>query len=102
MPTYEFENTETGEQFEIFCSWKEREGFLKDNPHVRGVIITAPTKVSTVGERTGLGNSGGFNEVLSKVGEKFPNSPLDRQTRRRTATEVKRDNVIKKHGLDKL
>ena len=37
MPIYEFVDTETGEEFELFLKISEREEFLKDNPTVKKV-----------------------------------------------------------------
>jgi hypothetical protein len=44
MPTYEFLNTETDEQFERFMSIKHREQFLLENPHIHS-LISAPAIV---------------------------------------------------------
>ena len=38
MPTYDFENTETGEVFEEMMSISAREKYLKDNPHIRQLV----------------------------------------------------------------
>ena len=35
MPTYDFVNTETGEEFEEFMSISAREQYLKDNPKIQ-------------------------------------------------------------------
>ena len=34
MPTYDFENTKTGEVFEKFISISDKEKYLKDNPDI--------------------------------------------------------------------
>jgi len=38
MPTYNFIDTVTNEEFELFMKWSERETFLKENPHVQSVL----------------------------------------------------------------
>ncbi len=55
MPTYDFENTETGEVEEKFMSISAKEQYLKDNPHMKQII-----------------NGGNFiysNNVLKKAGD---------------------------------
>ena len=42
MPTYIFEDQNTGEQFEKFMSISSREQYLKDNPHLKTLITSAP------------------------------------------------------------
>ena len=35
MPTYNFKNTDTGEEFEEIMSMSEREKFLEQNSHIK-------------------------------------------------------------------
>lgn len=69
MPTYRFENTETGEIFEKWMLMAEKEPYLKDNPHLKPLI---PTQVNAfdVGDwRDKLTSKHpSWNEVLKKVG----------------------------------
>ena len=96
MPTYEFENTETGEVFERFLSIDGKANFLKNYPNIKQRITT----VNIIGgARVGTGKLGGFKEVLQKVGEGHPGSYVDRKHNRRTAKQVATDNVAKKHGV---
>ncbi len=101
MPTYVFQNTETGEEFEKFMGISEADTYLEENPHIKR-MVQAPQIISKSGDRTNMGGKGGFNEVLHKVADKHLQSALAKQVKTRTASEVKRDQVIKKHGLDKL
>ena len=101
MPTYEFYNTVTGQMEEHFMSYKDLDAFIEECPHLEK-RVSAPQIISKSGDRTNLGGKGGFNEVLHKVADKHPQSALAKQVKTRTASEVKRDQVIKKHGLDKL
>ena len=96
MPTYTLEDTETGEQHDVFMSWDDLQEYKKGNPHLKQVI-GSPNIVSQVGSRTGLGGSGGFNEVLHRVADKHPRSDLAKSIKRRSTKEVKTDEVIKKH-----
>ena len=42
MPTYDFENKETGEVEELILKISEYDDFLKDNPQLKRVYLTAP------------------------------------------------------------
>ena len=55
MPTYDFENTETGEVEEKFMSISAKEQYLKDNPHIKQKIGAAKFVSS--------------NKVLNKAGD---------------------------------
>ena len=96
MPTYNFVDTETGEEFELFMKWSGRETFLKENPHIQP-ILTAPAIVSSV---AGMGSHrvpDGFKEVLSKVAEKHPGSSVGEKYGRKSIKEARTAQVVKKH-----
>tara|TARA_B100001113_G_C21117770_1_gene626096 strand:+ start:493 stop:816 length:324 start_codon:yes stop_codon:yes gene_type:complete len=76
MPLYDFEDTETGEQFELQLKISEKDEFLKSNPNLRQVIGTP----MIVGGVDGLRKPDeGFKEVLSKIGEQNPQTPFGRE-----------------------
>jgi predicted nucleic acid-binding Zn ribbon protein len=98
MPTYQFLNTETDEEFEVLMKISEREEYLKNNPHIQPVL-TAPalvSGVSTSNSRTGRVPSG-FNEVLSKVAEKHPTSKVAERYGKKSIKQVKTEQIVKKH-----
>ena len=96
MPTYEFENTETGEVFERFLSIDGKANFLKNYPNIKQRMTT----VNVIsGARVSTRKLGGFKEVLQKVGEENPGSAVDKAYNRRTAKQVAIDKVAKKHGM---
>jgi hypothetical protein len=98
VPTYEFLNTETGEEFETLMKISEREEYLKNNPHIVP-IISAPSIVS--GVSTSNSKQGkvpdGFKEVLSKVAEAHPTSEVGNRHGRKSIKDVKTREIIKKH-----
>lgn len=98
MPTYSFVNTETGEEFESFMKISERTDYLKQNPHIQPVV-SAPAIIGGVGSYQK--NSSGFNEVLSRVAEAHPASPLAEKVGGRSIKDVKTREVVKKH-VDKI
>ena len=76
MPTYRFENVETGEVFEKWMYMSEKEGYLKDNPHLKPLIPTQ-MNVGEVGEWTNklVNKHPGWNEVLGRA-SKMPGSKV--------------------------
>jgi predicted nucleic acid-binding Zn ribbon protein len=98
MPTYQFRNTQTDEEFEVLMKISEREEYLKNNPHIQS-IITAPalvSGVSTSNSRSGRVPSG-FNEVLSKVAEAHPTSKVGQRFGKKSIKQVKTEQIVKKH-----
>ena len=69
-------------------SYKDLDKFAEDNPHLEK-RISSPNIVSKVGSRTGLGGTGGFNEVLSKVADAHPRSDLAKQLREEQRKKLK-------------
>jgi predicted RND superfamily exporter protein len=96
MPTYEFLNKETGEEFEVLMKISEREEYLKNNPHIQP-ILTAPSIVSGVSTSNANRVPDGFKEVLSKVAEKHPTSKVAERYGRKSIKQVKTEQIVKKH-----
>lgn len=84
MPLYEFEDTDTGEKFEIMLKISEREDFLKANPNVKSVM-SAPMIVGGVDGLRKVDD--GFNEVLQKIGEQNPQTPFGREVIKSTTAK---------------
>ena len=66
MPTYEFQDTNTGEVFEKILKISEREQFLKENPHIEQRI----SSVRPVIDSARLGRmkpDQGFRDLLSSM-----------------------------------
>ena len=94
MPIYELINTETQEIFEKIMKLAEYEEFIKENPHIQQMLISAPAMVSS----SGMGKMpDGFKEVLSKVGEAHPNSRIGQEYHNKTNAQVKAREIVKKH-----
>ena len=76
MPTYRFENTETGEIFEKWMYMSEKDGYLKDNPHLKPLIPTQ-MNVGEVGDWANklVNKHPGWNDVLHKA-SKMPGSKV--------------------------
>lgn len=72
-----------------------REEYLKENPHIQQVLTPTAlvSMVGTVGGKT----DAGFKEVMSKIAEKHPASPLADRYGRKSTKEVKVKEVREKH-----
>jgi hypothetical protein len=96
MPTYNFINTDTGEEFEAFMKISEREEYLSANPHIQSVM-TAPAIISGTSTSTQNRVPDGFKEVLSKVAEAHPTSDVAKKHGQKSIKQVKTDQIVKKH-----
>ena len=94
MPRYDFYNTETGELIEYTMSWRDLDDFKLNNPHLKQQV-SAPQIVGGTGDR--VKTDAGFKEVLSKVGSKFPDSPLDKRYNSQSVKDIKTREIVKKH-----
>ena len=76
MPIYEFMNTKTNEVEEHVMKYSEKEQFIKDNPHLKPGIYTAPN-IDYDGGGSVLKKAGdGWKEVQDRIKSGMP--PKDR------------------------
>lgn len=98
MPTYTFEDKETGEVFEKTMKISERDVFVEENPHLTQLITGAPSMVSGVsGVSTSVRQSDGMKEVFQKAAEAHPNSPLAERYGKKSIKDIKTREVVNKH-----
>jgi hypothetical protein len=75
MPTYNFRNKETGEEFEKFMGISARDVYLQENPQLESLVAGAPMVCDPV--RVGVRKKdAGFTEVLQKIHSRAPGSQL--------------------------
>jgi hypothetical protein len=75
LPTYDFENTKTGEVFEDIMKYSEKVDFLKKNPHI--IALVSPIKI---GDPVRLGVKrvdNGFKDMLHKVKAAHPKGNIN-------------------------
>lgn len=96
MPTYQFLNTETGEEYEVLMKISEREEYLKNNPHIQ-TVISAPALVTGTTASKQNRVPDGFKDVLSKVSEAHPGSSLAKKHLKKSIKQVKTEQIVKKH-----
>ena len=95
MPTYTFENIKTGEEYTIHMSMSEIDEYIKKNKNVRQVF----TSLNIVGGVAGLTHKpdSGFKDVVQKIAEKHPGSPLAEKYKKKSIKEIRTKQVIDKH-----
>ena len=96
MPTYNFKNTETGEEWEELFSMSEREKFLEQNPHIQQLPSLFAMSGGT-GDR--IKNDGGWKDQMSRIAEANPGSPLSDRYGKESTKSINTRNVLKKHGV---
>lgn len=77
MPIYEFRDKHTGDVWEEFLSISAKEDYLEENPDIE-LVIGAPAIISGIAGVTHKTDSG-FNDLLNRIGNANPNSPLAQQ-----------------------
>lgn len=98
MPLYKFLNMESGEVEQHSLRITEYDQFKETNSHLKRYFESDDVP-PTIGGVGGIKTDGGFKEVLSKVAEAHPNSALAQKTISKSSTQVKTDQVKRKHGL---
>ena len=100
MPTYRFYNKKTKEEYEDLMSIAEMEEFIKKK-HIKLLPPTQMNILSSVGS-VDTHTDNGFKEVLSKVSEAHPESPLARRYGRRSVKDTQIERIRKKHRNRKI
>jgi hypothetical protein len=100
MPTYEFLNTKTKKLEEHVMSIAAYDEFKLKNPHLERYIESAPLfSYSGTGDLSGKKTDNTWKEVMHKIAEQNPRSPLAEKVLRKDTKRVKTDQVFKKHKL---
>jgi hypothetical protein len=94
MPIYSFYNNETDETYDLLMKYDEKKPYLDANPNVVEVFLKAPGIVGGTGDGGKVPDH--FKEVMSRVADQNPYSPVAQQYGRKDAKSVKvRDAVDK-------
>ena len=98
MPTYEFVNKKTGKIEEHMMSISACDTFKADNPHLERYYSDAPLFSYTgSGDFAGKKTDNTWKEVMHKIAEKNPRSPLAEKVLRKDTKRIKTDQVLEKH-----
>ena len=95
MPTYNFKDTKTGQEFEEFFTMNGKDLFLKQNPDIVQLPSLFSMSASGTGDR--IKTDDGWKENLSRIAEAHPNSPLADRYARKSIKDVKTKQVVEKH-----
>jgi len=90
---------QTGKIVRFDIKISEYDAFRKEHPELERYHETAPAFVYDGRPVSGYDSKtdNGFKEVLSKIADAHPHSPLADRYRRKTVKEVKTRQVVKKH-----
>jgi len=100
MPTYEFLNTKTKKIEEHIMSVSAYDDFKADNPHLERYYSDAPLfSYSGTGDLSGKKTDNTWKEVMHKIAEQNPRSPMAEKVLKKDTKRVKTDQVFKKHKL---
>jgi|TARA_B110000503_G_C6797944_1_gene269894 hypothetical protein len=95
MPTYNFRNKKTNEEWQDLMTIAEMEKFVKKK-HIELLPPTQMNIVSGVGSVDSKTDSG-WKEVMSKISEAHPVSHLAERYGKKSVKDTQIDKVIKKH-----
>jgi|TARA_B110000977_G_scaffold127958_1_gene163437 hypothetical protein len=95
MPTYNFRNKKTNEEWQDLMTIAEMEKFVKKK-HIELLPPTQMNIVSGVGSVDSKTDSG-WKEVMSKISEAHPVSHLADRYGKKSVKDTQIDKVIKKH-----
>ena len=100
MPTYEFINKKTKQLEEHVMSIAAYDQFKADNSHLERYYSDAPPfSYSGTGDLSGKKNDNTWKEVMHKIAEQNPRSPMAEKVLKKDTKRVKTDQVFKKHKL---
>ena len=100
MPTYEFVNTKTKKIEEHTMSISAYDEFKAGNPHLERYYSDAPMFSYTGGgDFAGKKTDNTWKEVMSKIAEQNPRSPLADNVLKKNAKRIKTDQILKKHKI---
>lgn len=98
MPIYEFLNTKTKKIEEHTMSISVYDQFKEQNPHLERYYSDAPLfSYSGTGDMAGKKTDNTWKEVMHKIAEQNPQSPLADKVLRKSAKRVKTDQILEKH-----
>lgn len=93
MPLYEFIDTNTGEKWEDVMSYDAYKTYLAENPHINPVYTISI--IGGTGDR--IKTDSGFSDVLSRIAQANPHSPLAQTHGDKGVKASKTRNVVNKH-----
>jgi hypothetical protein len=95
---YTFKHKKTGKIASYEMKLSEYDSFKESHPELERYFDEAPPlSYSGTGDAHGRKTDNTWKEVMAKIGEQNPRSPLSDQHRRKSAKEIKTNQIIDKH-----
>jgi hypothetical protein len=94
MPVYDFRNNETGEEWEEKMSYDDMKALTEDGKIV--ILYKQMNFVHAAGSDGGGKVPDHFKEVMSKISEANPNSPLAEKWGSKSHKEIKTREAVEK------
>jgi hypothetical protein len=95
---YSFRNKKTGKVQTFQMKLAEYDDFKEKNPHLeRWIQEPALMAYNQSGDFRGKQTDNTWKEVLSKIAEQNPRTPLGNEYRKRGIKEIKTNSIIEKH-----
>jgi len=99
VPIYEFLNKKTKKIEEYTMSISDYDEFKTKNMHLERYHSSAPLfSYSGTGDTGGKKTDNTWKEVMHKIAEQNPRSPLADKVLKKTSKRIKTDQVLKKHN----
>jgi hypothetical protein len=99
MATYTFVNTTTGEVEEHVMRMTEYDNFKESNPHLERYFESAAAiSYNGRGDLSGGKTDNTWKEVLTKIAEQNPRSPLADRVLKKDQRRIATDQIIQKHA----
>lgn len=99
MPTYDFRNTDTDEEFEETMGISAKEDYLKENPHIIQIFTKMPASVRGSDKwNPGNNKDEGWKENMARIAEAHPNSALAEKVGGRKTKQAKVSEIARKHN----
>ena len=95
---YTFKHKKTGEIVTHNVRLSEYDNFKKSHPELERYFDEAPPlNYNGTGDNRGRQTDNTWKEVMAKIGEQNPRSPLANEYHRKSTKEIKTDQIIAKH-----
>ena len=95
---YTFQNKKTGKIKIVEMKMSEYDDFVKKNPNLVRYHDSVPALASSRGGDVDSKTDNTWKEVLAKIGEQNPRSPLgDKYRKNKTVKESKTNQILDKH-----
>ena len=92
MPVYDFKNCQTGEEWEQAMSYDDMKALTADG----NIVIVYKSMNIVSGTGTTIKSDDGFKEVMSRVADANPYSPLAHDYGSKDSLTVKKRNLVDK------